>query len=153
MAGADRSTAQLNLDRTVIRAPVNGFVTNLTLDIGQYASVGTKVMALVDSDSYRVSGYFEETKIPAVGLGNQVKIYMMSGGPPLRGHVESISRGITNRDDPTGPELLANVNPTFEWVRLAQRITVRIHIDDVPEGVLISSGMTCTVVVQTPAPL
>jgi RND family efflux transporter MFP subunit len=147
---ADRSTAQLNLDRTVMRAPVNGFVTNLTLDVGQYASVGTKVMALIDSDSYRVTGYFEETKIPAVGPGKPVEIYLMSGGPPLRGHVESLSRGITDRDNPVGPELLANVNPTFEWVRLAQRIPVRIHIDDVPAGVLISSGMTCTVVVQVP---
>ena len=148
-AVADRSTAQLNLDRTVVRAPVNGFVTNLTLDIGQYASIGTKVMALIDSDSYRVTGYFEETKIPAVPPGKQVEIYLMSGGPPLRGHVESISRGITDRDNPNGPELLVNANPTFEWVRLAQRIPVRIHIDDVPEGVLISSGMTCTVVVQS----
>jgi multidrug resistance efflux pump len=147
-AMADRSTAQLNLDRTVIRAPVNGFVTNLTLDVGQYAAVGTRVMALIDSDSYRVTGYFEETKIPAVPPGKQVEIYLMSGGPPLRGHVESVSRGITDRDNPAGPELLANVTPTFEWVRLAQRIPVRIHIDKVPEGVLIASGMTATVVVE-----
>ena len=147
---ADRSTAQLNLDRTVLRAPVNGFITNLTLEVGQYASVGTKVMALIDSDSYRVTGYFEETKIPAVKPGEQVEIYLMDGGPPLRGHVLSISRGITNREDPAGPELLDNPNPTFEWVRLAQRIPVRIHIDDVPAGVLISSGMTCTVVVEAP---
>jgi multidrug resistance efflux pump len=146
----DRSTAQLNLDRTVIRAPVNGFVTNLTLDVGQYAAVGTKVMALIDSDSYRVTGYFEETKIPVVKQSGHVDIYLMSGGAPLRGHVESISRGITDRDNPAGPELLANANPTFEWVRLAQRIPVRIHIDDVPAGVLISSGMTCTVVVDAP---
>jgi multidrug resistance efflux pump len=147
---ADRSTAQLNLDRTIVRAPVNGFVTNLTLDVGQFASVGTKVMALIDSDSYRVTGYFEETKIPAVTRSGHVDIFLMSGGPPLRGHVESISRGITDRDNPAGPELLANVNPTFEWVRLAQRIPVRIHIDQIPEGVLISSGMTCTVVVESP---
>src|SRR5712671_198458 len=91
---ADLSTAQLNLDRTVLLAPVNGFVTNLTLTVGQYVPVGTKVMALVNSDSYRVSGYFEETKIPAVKPGSQVKIYLMSGGPPLRGHVDSISRAI-----------------------------------------------------------
>jgi multidrug resistance efflux pump len=147
-AMADRSTAQLNLDRTVIRAPVNGFVTNLTLDVGQYAAVGTRVVALIDSDSYRVTAYFEETKIPAVPPGKQVEIYLMSGGPPLRGHVESLSRGITDRDNPAGPELLANVTPTFEWVRLAQRIPVRIHIDKVPEGVLIASGMTATVVVE-----
>jgi multidrug resistance efflux pump len=147
---ADVSVAQLNLERTVIRAPVNGFVTNLTLDVGQFASVGTKVMALIDSDSYRVTGYFEETKIPGVTLGEAVEIQLMSGAPALRGHVESISHGITDRDNPNGPELLANAAPTFEWVRLAQRIPVRIHIDTVPPGVVVSSGMTCTVVVKTP---
>jgi multidrug resistance efflux pump len=149
-AVADRSTAQLNLDRTVLRAPVNGFVTNLTLDVGQYAAVGTKVMALIDSDSYRVTGYFEETKIPAMRLGEEAKIYLLDGSAALRGHVQSIARGITDRDNTGGPELLVNPNPTFEWVRLAQRIPVRIHIDDVPKGVLISSGMTCTVVLEAP---
>jgi multidrug resistance efflux pump len=149
-AVADRSTAQLNLDRTILRAPVNGFVTNLTLVVGQYAAVGTKVMALIDSDSYRVTGYFEETKLPAVKLGEQAEIYLLDGSPALRGHVESIARGITDRDNLAGPELLVNPNPTFEWVRLAQRIPVRIHIDDVPKGVLVSSGMTATVVVEAP---
>lgn len=149
-ATADLSTASLNLERTVVRAPVNGYVTNLTLVVGQYAAVGTKVMALIDSDSYRVEGYFEETKLPLIGLGDPVEIQLMSGEPPLRGHVESVSRGITDRDNVDGPELLANVNPTFEWVRLAQRIPVRIHIDRVPENVRISSGMTCTVVVAGP---
>ncbi len=149
-AAADLATARLNLERTVIRAPVNGFVTNLTLVVGQYAAVGTKLLALIDSDSYRVEGYFEETKMPAIKLGNKVEIHLMSGGPALRGHVESISHGITDRDDPNGPELLANVTPTFEWVRLAQRIPVRIHIDEVPGDPRISSGMTCTVVVAAP---
>ncbi len=147
---AVQSTAQLDLDRTVIRAPVNGFVTNLTLDVGQYASVGTKVLALIDSDSYRVTGYFEETKIPAVPPGRQVEIYLMSGGPALHGHVESISRGITNNDNPSGPELLDNPTPTFEWVRLTQRIPVRIRIDTAPAGIVIASGMTTTVVVEAP---
>jgi multidrug resistance efflux pump len=149
-AFADRATAQLNLDRTVVRASVNGFVTNLTLDVGQFASVGARIMALIDSDSYRVEGYFEETKIPVIKPGQQVEIHLLSRGPALRGHVESISRGITDRDNANGPELLANVNPTFEWVRLAQRIPVRIHIDEVPDGVLISSGMTCTIIVAAP---
>jgi multidrug resistance efflux pump len=110
--------------------------------------VGAKVMALMDSDSYRVTGYFAETKIPGVRPGEPVEIYLMSGGPPLRGHVESRSRSIINRDNPAGPKLLDASNPTFEWVRLAQRIPVRIHIDHVPKGVLISAGMTYTVVVQ-----
>ena len=142
--------AQLDLTRTVVRAPVNGFVTNLTLVVGQYASVGTKMMALIDSDSYRIEGYFEETKMPLIKLSEPVDIHLMSGAPALHGHVESISRGITDRENNNGPELLANVNPTFEWVRLAQRIPVRIHIDNVPEGVLVSSGMTCTVVIAAP---
>ncbi len=150
-AVADLSTASLNLERTVIRAPVNGYVTNLTLVLGQYAAVGTKLMALIDSDSYRVEGYFEETKMPVIKPGERVEIHLMSGEPPLHGHVETISHGITDRDNANGPELLANVNPTFEWVRLAQRIPVRIHIDEVPEGVRISAGMTCTVVVAAPA--
>ena len=134
----------------MVRAPVNGFVTNLTLVVGQYASVGTKVMALIDSDSYRITGYFEETKMPVIKPGEKAEIYLLADTPPLRGHIESIARGITNRDNPDGPELLVNANPTFEWVRLAQRISVRIHIDDVPEGVLASSGMTATVIMEAP---
>ena len=134
----------------MVRAPVNGFVTNLTLEVGNYASVGTKVMALIDSDSYRVTGYFEETKMPVIKPGEQAEIYLMDGVPPLRGHVQSIAHGITNSENPAGPELLDTPQPTFEWVRLAQRIPVRIHIDDVPKGVLVSSGMTCTVVMNAP---
>jgi multidrug resistance efflux pump len=149
-AVADRSTAQLNLDRTILRAPVNGIVTNLTLVVGQYALVGTKLMALIDSDSYRVTGYFEETKVPALKVGEPAEIYLLDGSPALRGHIQSIARGITDRDNTGGPELLVNPNPTFEWVRLAQRIPVRIHIDRIPPGVIISSGMTCTVVLETP---
>ena len=149
-AVANRSTAQLNLDRTVVRASVNGYVTNLTLVVGQYAAVGVPVMALIDSDSYRITGFFEETKMPAIKPGEKAAIYLLNGTPPLSGHIESIARGITDRDNPCGPALLVNANPTFEWVRLAQRIPVRIHIDDVPNGVLISSGMTCTVVLEAP---
>jgi multidrug resistance efflux pump len=149
-AVALRSTAQLDLDRTVVRAPVNGFVTNLTLEVGNYASVGTKVMALIDSDSYRVTGYFEETKMPVIKPGEEAEIYLMDGASPLLGHVQSLAHGITNMDNPNGPELLDAPQPTFEWVRLAQRIPVRIHIDHVPKGVLVSSGMTCTVVVEAP---
>jgi multidrug resistance efflux pump len=150
-AVADLDMARLNLERTTVRASVNGYITNLTLVVGQYAAVGTQLMALIDSDSYRVEGYFEETKMPAIKAGAHVAIYLMSGTPALQGHVESISRGITDSENPSGPELLANANPTFEWVRLAQRIPVRVHIDTVPDGVLISSGMTCTVVATEPA--
>ena len=148
-AVAELSTAKLNLERTVVRAPVNGYVTNLALVVGQYAAIGTKLMALIDSDSYRVDGYFEETKLPVIRPGARVEIRLLSGEPPLLGHVDSMSRGITIRDNPDGPELLANVNPTFEWVRLAQRIPVRIQIDEIPENVRVTAGMTCTVVVAS----
>ena len=88
--------------------------------------------------------------MPVITPGEPAEIYLLDGTPLLRGHVESVARGITDRDNPDGPELLVNPNPTFEWVRLAQRIPVRIHIDQVPKGVLVSSGMTCTVIVNAP---
>ncbi|HEY3599768.1 MAG TPA: efflux transporter periplasmic adaptor subunit, partial [Paraburkholderia sp.] len=91
-------------------------------------------------------GYFEETKLPRVKIGDQAEMRLMSGGV-LRGHVESISRGIYDRDNPQSNDLLADVNPTFNWVRLAQRVPVRIKIDHVPDGLLLAAGTTCTVVV------
>ena len=107
-AVAHRGVAQLNLDRTVARAPVNGYGTNLNADGGQYVSIGTKVLALTDSDSYRIQAHFEETKIPAVKIGDKVEIHLMNNSPMLMGHVDSIS-GITDRDNGDGPELLANL--------------------------------------------
>src|SRR5258705_237228 len=145
---ASRDTAALNLRRTEVRASVNGFVTNLNLAQGTFASQGKAVMALIDSDTYRVEAYFEETKIPHIKPGATAEIYLMDGSPPLQGTVSGISMGITDQDNKDGPELLSSVNPTFTWVRLAQRIPVRIHITHVPPGVLISAGMTCTVVIK-----
>jgi multidrug resistance efflux pump len=148
---AARDTAALNLKRTEVRAAVNGFVTNLNTQSGNYAVQGKAVLALIDSDSYRVDAYFEETKIPQIRAGSPVKIRLMDGSAALQGKVESIARGITDQDNRDGPELLASVNPTFTWVRLAQRIPVRIHLTDVPPDVLISAGMTCTVVLSEAA--
>jgi len=145
---ASRDTAALNLKRTEVRAQVNGFVTNLNLAKGTYASQGKAVMALIDSDSYRVEAYFEETKIPHIKAGASAEIYLMDGSPALQGTVLGIARGITDQDNKDGPELLSSVNPTFTWVRLAQRIPVRVHLTHVPPGVLISAGMTCTVVMK-----
>ena len=147
-AMADRDTAALNLKRTEVRASVNGFITNLNLAKGTYASQGKPVMALIDSDSYRVGAYFEETKIPHIRPGASAEIYLMDGSPALQGTVSGISMGITDQDNKDGPELLSSVNPSFTWVRLAQRIPVRIHITHVPPGVLVSAGMTCTVVIK-----
>jgi multidrug resistance efflux pump len=106
------------------------------------------VMARIDSDSYRVEGYFEETKIPHISPGASAEIYLMDGSPPLQGTVSSIARGITDQDNPNGPQLLSSINPTFTWVRLAQRIPVTVRITHVPPGVLVSAGMTCTVVMK-----
>ncbi len=145
---ASRDTAALNLKRTEVRASVNGFITNLNLAKGTYASQGKPVMALIDSDSYRVGAYFEETKIPHIRPGASAEIYLMDGSPALQGTVSGIARGITDQDNQDGPELLSSVNPTFTWVRLAQRIPVRIRITHVPPGVLVSAGMTCTVVIK-----
>ncbi|MEQ5839170.1 efflux transporter periplasmic adaptor subunit [Paraburkholderia acidicola] len=139
--------AKLNLERTRVVSPVDGYVTNLSVYRGDYAIAGTPKLAIVDSHSFWVYGYFEETKLPHVKVGNKAEIRLMSGGV-LRGHVESISRGIYDRDNPQSRELLADVNPTFNWVRLAQRVPVRIHIDSVPDGMVLSAGTTCTVVVS-----
>jgi multidrug resistance efflux pump len=145
---ASRDNAALNVRRTEVLASVNGFVTNLNLAKGAYATQGQGVMALIDSDSYRVEAYFEETKIPHIKPGDSAEIYLMDGSPALQGTISSIARGITDQDNKDGPQLLSSVNPTFTWVRLAQRIPVTVHLTHVPPGVLISAGMTCTVVMK-----
>jgi RND family efflux transporter MFP subunit len=146
-AQAALDAAKLNLERTRVVSPVDGYVTNLNVFEGDYATAGAAKLAIVDSHSFWVYGYFEETKLPHVAVGDKAQMRLMSGGV-LQGHVESISRGIYDRDNPQSRELLADVNPTFNWVRLAQRVPVRIRIDQVPEGVVLSAGTTCTVVVQ-----
>jgi RND family efflux transporter MFP subunit len=144
--------AKLNLERTEVRAPADGYITNLASFVGDYASAGRPLMALVRHDSFYVYGYFEETKIPLLRIGQNVRVRLMGGGVQLKGHIDSLSRGITDRDNATGQELLSSVNPTFNWVRLAQRVPVRIALDDVPADMLLSAGMTCTVIVD-PAPV
>ncbi|HGM5582971.1 MULTISPECIES: HlyD family secretion protein [unclassified Pseudomonas] len=146
-AQAQLAAAELNLKRTEIVATVDGYVTNLNIHKGDYARTGEAVMAVVDEHSFWVYGFFEETKLPHVKVGDQAELQMMSG-ELLKGHVESIARGIYDRDNPQSRELIADVNPTFNWVRLAQRVPVRIHIDEVPEGYLLAAGTTCTVVVK-----
>jgi RND family efflux transporter MFP subunit len=145
-AQAALDAAKLNLERTRVVSPVDGYVTNLSVYRGDYATAGTPKLAIVDSHSFWVYGYFEETKLPHVRVGDAAEMRLMSGGV-LKGHVQSISRGIYDRDNPQSRELLADVNPTFNWVRLAQRVPVRIRIDDVPAGMVLSAGTTCTVVI------
>jgi len=149
-AEAALGIAKLNLARTDVRSPVNGRVTNLLVHQGDYATAGHPIVALVDSDSFYVAGYFEETKLRHIAIGDRVSIRLMAYDAPLTGHVESVARAITDRDNALGNDLIANVNPTFSWVRLAQRIPVRIAIDDIPKDIVLSAGMTATVVVTDP---
>ncbi|WP_339475937.1 HlyD family secretion protein [Pseudomonas sp. RL_5y_Pfl2_73] len=147
-AQAEAKVAELNLARSQVLAPRNGHITNLRLAEGNYVNAGQPVMALIDDSTFYVQAYFEETKLPRIRVGDPVKIWLMSAGHALQGHVESISRGITDRNTNPDAQLLAEVEPTFNWVRLAQRIPVRIKLDKVPEGVNLSAGMTASVQVR-----
>ncbi|KAB0550751.1 efflux RND transporter periplasmic adaptor subunit [Pseudomonas argentinensis] len=147
-AQADLRIAQLNLERSEVRAPRDGQITNLRLAQGNYVTAGQAVMALVDTASFYVQAYFEETKLPRIQAGAPVEIWLMGGEQEIRGQVEGISRGITDRNASPDGQLLANVEPTFNWVRLAQRIPVRIKLDALPENVQLSAGMTASVRVE-----
>lgn len=151
LAQALLEKAELDLARTRVLAPVDGYVTNLGVRPGDYAQAGTAQVAVVDRDSYWVYGYFEETKLPLLRIGDAVEMQLMSG-QVLEGHIDSIARAIYDRDNPQSRELIADVNPTFNWVRLAQRVPVHISIDRVPNGVLLAAGITCTVIVKPHAP-
>lgn len=145
-----RDTARLNLERTRVVSVVNGFVTNLDLHAGAYVSASHPVMALVDRQSFYVEGYFEETKLPAIHLGDRVTVSLMGADQKLTGHVDSFAEGISDRDRSVGSNMLPNINPTFNWVRLAQRIPVRVALDPVPAGVRLVAGQTATVQVLPP---
>ncbi len=147
-AVADRDLAKLNLERSAVKASVNGRITNMELRPGNYVSTGKGVMALVDSDTLRVEGYFEETKLPRIHVGDRASIRLMGEDGNITGHVESFAGGIEDRERTAGANLLANVNPTFAWVRLAQRIPVRIKLDEVPDQTRLVSGRTATVAIE-----
>jgi multidrug resistance efflux pump len=151
-AVAARDQAKVNLQRTIIYSPVNGYVTNLTLRIGDYATPGEVKLSVVDSDSFWISGYFEETKLPNIHVGDYAHVRLMGWGPEVGGHVQSLARGIADTDAGSGFQGLESVNPIFTWVRLAQRIPVRIAIDHVPDSVTIAAGQTCTIVISPPRP-
>lgn len=146
-AEANKDVAALNLERTNVVASVDGKVTNMEMRPGDYLAAGHPAMALVYDNSLRVDGYFEETKLPAIRVGDPAKVMLMGVAVPIQGHVESIAGGVEDRERAPGGDLLANVNPTFSWVRLPQRIPVRIAIDRVPPGVRLIPGITATVVV------
>jgi multidrug resistance efflux pump len=143
---ADLAAARLNLQRTLIVAPVNGIVTNLELRPGNYLTAGRQGLALLDSDTVHVDGYFEETKLPLIREGDRVSVRLMGESQFLYGSVQSIAPAIFDRErTPTG-DLVANINPTFSWVRLAQRVPVRIKLDPGPRDVRMIAGRTATVV-------
>ena len=144
-AQADLEQARVNLERTQIRSPVNGWVTNLLAQLGDYANVGEIEISLVDADSFWVDGYFEETNVGPIQVGDPATIKLMGYSQIVRGHVGSIARGINVANAQPNEQGVATVNPIFTWVRLAQRIPVRIEIDQVPDGVVLVAGMTATV--------
>src|SRR5262249_27666947 len=142
---ASRDVAALNLARSAVRASVNGFVTNFDMRPGDYVDAGKPLFALIDSDSFHVDGYFEETKLPRIKVGDPARVYLIGESAVIEGHVESIAGGIADRERQGSADLLANVNPTFSWVRLAQRVPVRIALDHVPPGIRLVTGRTATV--------
>src|SRR5215831_17892593 len=144
-ARAQLSQAQVNLERTRILSPVNGFVTNLLAQLGDFANVGVNTISLVDANSFWIDGYFEETNLAPIRVGDPAQVKLMGYSQIMRGHVDSIARAINVANAQAASQGVANVNPIFTWVRLAQRIPVRIHIDEVPSGVVLSAGMTATV--------
>jgi len=144
-ANAALEVARLNLERSTVVAAVNGIVTNFDLLPGRYVNAGAAVFALIDSDTFRVEGYFEETKLRRIRIGEDATVRLIGDSRVLSGRVESIAYGIEDQNRGTSNELLASVNPTFSWVRLAQRIPVRIKLDDVPPDLLLVAGRTATV--------
>src|SRR5882672_1023038 len=144
-ANAQQNQAQVNLERTRILSPVDGYVTNLLAQLGDYVNVGANTISLVDADSFWVDGYFEETNLAPIRVGDTAQIKLMGHSQVVRGHVDSIARAINVTNAQPNSQGVATVNPIFTWVRLAQRIPVRIHIDEVPPNVVPSAGMTATV--------
>ena len=150
VARSNLETARLNLEFTEVRASVDGFITNLTLRIGSQAVENQPVMALIDRDSFWVHGYFRETRVGAIKPGDMTLVTLMTyPDTPLSGTVNSLGWGIAQQDGSSGVDLLPSVNPTFEWIRLAQRVPVRIHLDQLPDHVQLRVGTTASVLVKT----
>jgi multidrug resistance efflux pump len=143
------AAVKLDLQRTQVLAPADGYVTNLSIHRGNYAVNGKPVVAIVDRRSFHVEGFFEETKLPGIRPGAPAEVRLMSGGSVLHGHLAGLARAIA---DPDTEGLLSNVNPTYHWVRLANRIPVRVELDDPRDKAGLSAGMTCTVTVATNLP-
>jgi multidrug resistance efflux pump len=140
--------AEINLQRTEVRSPVNGIVTNLLLREGDYAHLGAANVSIIDTDSYWVDGYFEETKLARLCVGDRAEAKLMGYSAPITGHIATVTRGVSVSNAAAATQGLPNVDPVYTWVRLAQRVPVRIAIDHVPAGVPLVSGLTATVMIR-----
>jgi len=140
--------AEINLQRTEVRSPVNGIVTNLLLREGDYAHQGATNVSIIDTDSYWIDGYFEETKLARLCVGDQAEAKLMGYPTPITGHIATVTLGVSVSNAAASTQGLPNVDPVYTWVRLAQRVPVRIAIDKVPPGVPLVSGLTATVTIQ-----
>lgn len=147
-AEATLEQARWQITQTTVTAPVDGWVTNLSTRTGNYATAGQPVFALVDSHSFYVVGYFEETKLRHIQPGNAAQIVLYSGHVPLSGKVQSIGRAIYDQSVESDSDLVPDIKPNVPWVRLAQRVPVRIKLDEIPPGVTLVSGTTCTVSIK-----
>lgn len=143
--------AEINLKRTRVVSPVNGYVTNLLMRVGDFAHAGASNISVIDADSFWIDGYFEETKLARVCVGDRAEAKLMGYGQPITGRVDTVTRGISVSNAAAGAQGLPNVDPVYTWVRLAQRVPIRISIDTVPSGVPLVSGMTATVTVRPAA--
>ncbi|WP_215846919.1 efflux RND transporter periplasmic adaptor subunit [Candidatus Pantoea bituminis] len=147
-AQAALDQARWNLQQTTVTAPTDGWISNLTLRPGNYATAGTPLFALVDSHSYYVMGYFEETKLRHIRPGAAAQIVLYSNGARLQGEVESIGRAIYDQSIDTDSQLVPDIKPNVPWVRLAQRVPVRIRLAAIPDNVPLVAGTTCTINIQ-----
>ena len=147
-AQAEVAQADINLQRTQVRSPVNGYVTNLLLRVGDYAHAGATNISVIDADSFWIDGYFEETKMAHICIGDRAEAQLMGYRDPIIGRVETVTRGISVSNAAPSTQGLPNVNPVYTWVRLAQRVPVRIRITHDPAGVPLVSGMTATVTIR-----
>ncbi|CAM3924656.1 efflux RND transporter periplasmic adaptor subunit [Serratia silvae] len=149
-AQANLEQAKWNLSKTRIYAPTDGYITNLQARVGNYATAGTPLVALVDTHSFYVLGYFEETKLRHIREGRKADIVLYNGNIQLQGVVESIGRAIYDQSADSSSDLLMDVKPNVPWVRLAQRVPVRIRLIDVPADLPLVAGTTCTISIHQP---
>ncbi|TMX56738.1 HlyD family secretion protein [Vibrio alginolyticus] len=146
LAKANVEEAKLNLDYTKVYAPTNGYITNLNLRVGSQVVANSPVVALIDEDSFWIEGYFKETDL--VGVNPEDIAYvtlMMHNDVQLKGEIKSIGYGIAKQDGSTGNDLLPNVNPNFQWIRLAQRIPIKVKLDELPDDLQLRVGMTASI--------